>query len=275
MTPHPNDPYACALQAYGVAKVPFTEIPALRKVPGPLGGRKIAPSLLKHADPQTILGLAAILQAIDDFGWADRSFEGWGMIAAPRFIGRLMAAAVIDRYKRVGVSGVSPLLIPTVSLNAISGALSLALKTKGFNYGVGGGNGHLAEALLAGLAARDDCGVPGVWVVATQISPEPVPDLVGQCTNDCVGYAVALAITPAGASTSRLNLRVVPTAALADDLSIDPDTELPALTNFLHASTTSGRQRRWFCPVMGVGAIEFDDDPARVRKTKVAGRAAG
>src|SRR5205823_2480660 len=87
-----------------------------------------------------------------DFGWHDRSFAEWGLIAAPRFLGRIIAAGAMARFKTQGVPGMSPLIIPTLSLHAVAGSLSLALQTHGFNYGVGGGHGHLAEALLTGLA---------------------------------------------------------------------------------------------------------------------------
>jgi hypothetical protein len=262
-----------AVAAFGAVKVPVGEIAALRKAPGPLGGRVIPPSLLKHADHQTVLGLAAVLRAIDGFGWHGRSFEDWGLIAAPRFLGRILVAAAMERFKNRGVPGMSPLIIPTLSLHAVAGSLSLALKTHGFNYGVGGGHGHLAEALLAGLASCDDGAVPGVWVVATQFSPEPVPDVSGNCVNTSFGHAVALALTPeADASGSRLNLRVVSTSAReagsnADDRDVDgvePPNGLVALASFLDRSEAALRPRNWYCPLPGGGALALHDDPARV-----------
>ena len=273
----PGDPDGCAVEAYGVVKVPVAEIAGLRKAPGPLGGRKVPPSLLKHADHQTVVGLAAVLRAVHDAGWGDRSFADWGLIAAPRFLGRIIAAGAMERFKNQGVPGMSPLIIPTLSLHAVAGSLSLALKAHGFNYGVGGGHGHLSEALLAGLAARDDNGVPGVWVVVTQFSPEPVPDVSGNSTNPSFGYGVALAISAAAAGRSRLNLRVVPTAAAGagsgDDRDVngdEPPSGLVALSEFLLAAPPGPRARRWFCPLPGGGAVELDDDPARA---SVAGEA--
>lgn len=269
----PSTPTGCAVEAYGVVKVAAEEIAALRKAPGPLGGRTIPPSLLKHADHQTVLALAAVLRAVDDAGWQDRSFADWGLIAAPRFLGRILVAAAMERFKGRGVPGMSPLIIPTLSLHAVAGSLSLALKIHGFNYGVGGGHGHLGEALLTGLAARDDNGVPGVWVVATQFSPEPVPDVSGHATNASFGYGVALALSssPTAAARSRLNLRVVPTSALEaeagdDDRDVagnDPPSGLVALGGFLNRSPVSHRPRRWYCPLPGGGAVALDDDPAR------------
>lgn len=268
----PVDPTGCAVEAYGVVKVPVAEIAGLRKAPGPLGGRKAPPSLLKHADHQTVLGLSAVLRAVHDFGWADRSFGEWGLIAAPRFLGRIIAAGAMERFKKQGAPGMSPLIIPTLSLHAVAGSLSLALKTHGFNYGVGGGHGHLAEALLAGLAARDDNGVPGVWVVVTQFSPEPVPDVSGNSTNPSIGYGVALAISSSAAARSRLTLRVAPTAAAVggpdddrdrDVAGFEPPSGLVALAEFLLAAPSGPRVRRWYCPLPGGGAVLLDDDPAR------------
>jgi hypothetical protein len=274
-----NDSSGCAVEAFGVARVPVEEIAALRKAPGLLGGRKIPLSLMKHADHQTVLGLSALMRAVSESGWSDRSFADWGLIAAPRFLGRIIAARAMDRFKTQGVPGMSPLIIPTLSLHAVAGSLSLALKSHGFNYGVGGGHGHLAEALLAALAARDDNGVPGIWVVATQFSPEPVPDTVGNSTNASFGYGVALALSAAVAASSRLNFRLAPAVAQAfggderDVAGVEPPSSLVALAEFLGAAPASPRPRRWYCPLPGGGAIELEDDPARAAIGDRASRA--
>lgn len=262
----------CAVEAYGVVKVPVEEVAALRKAPGPLGGRTIPPSLLKHADHQTVLGLAALLHAVDGAGWHDRSFADWGIIAAPRFLGRLIVAAAMERFQNRGVPGMSPLIIPTLSLHAVAGSLSLALKVQGFNYGVGGGHGHLGEALLTGLAARFDNGVPGVWVVATQFSPEPIPDASGKNTNTSFGYGIALALSadPHAAPRTRLNLQLFPGAVNSqeaiedrDVLGNDPPTGLVSLAGFLNMAAGSHKARRWSCPIVGGMTLGLDDDPAR------------
>jgi hypothetical protein len=269
----PSLPIPCAVETYGTVRVPFEGIAALRKNPGPLGGRVIKPSLLNQADHQTILGLAALLRAVDAAGWHGKSFEHWGVIAAPRFLGRIIVAAAMERFRDRGVTGMSPMIIPTVGLHSISGSLSMALKIQGFNYGVGGSHGHLADALLTALAARDD-GVPGIWVVSTQFSPEPVPDGSRLSTTEAVGYAVAMALTPTpeAASRSRLNLRLVPTSARTgtssqdDDRDVhgdDPPSGLVALTDFLDNTSESLRPRHWYCPLPGGGAVALDDDPAR------------
>jgi hypothetical protein len=160
------------------------------------------------------------------------------------------------------------LIVPTLCLHAVAGSLSLAMKCHGFNYGVGGGHGHLADALLAGLAARDDDSAPGVWIVATQFSPEPRPDPTGRCSNEPVGHAVALAVCSTAAARSRLNLRLVPrlAAGLRLDADVDgtePDSGLIRLAEFLEAGMNTRKVRRWYCPIAGVGTVQLDDDPAR------------
>jgi len=258
------DPSAvcCPLEAFGSVRVPADGLAAVRKAPAPLGGRRIPPSLLKHGDHQTAIGLAALRAAVDDAGWQDREFTDWGLIAAPRFLGRIIAAGAMDKFKRLGVPGMSPLIIPTLSLHAVAGSLSLALKTQGFNYGVGGSHGHLAEALTCGLAACEDGGVPGVWLVVTQFSPEPVPDTAGGCLNAAVGYGLALAIRPEDGGPSRWTLGVAPTdpgrdAAVTDDRDVrgdDPRGGLVALIDFLAAAKgpdAGSGPRTWRCSSPG------------------------
>lgn len=266
----PGKSIACAVLARGAAIVPFGDIAAHRKVPGPLGRRTLAPSLLKHADHQTVVAIVAVLRAVHDAGWAERSFAEWGVIAAPRFLGRVPGAAAMQKFKAQGVPSMSPLIIPTLSLHSTAASVSLALKTQGFSYGVGGGHGHLAEALLCALAAAEDNGVPGVWVVVTQFSPEPIPDAAGNSRNPCVAYAAALAISAWGADQSRFQLRLdgaACSAAGAGDERVvagdEPPSGLVALAEFLTAPVAVLRPRRWSCPLPSSGALEIEDDPAR------------
>jgi hypothetical protein len=270
----PRDAGACAVEAFGVVRVPLEEIPALRKVAGPLIGHRIPPSLLKHADEQTVLALAAVLRAIHDARWQDRSFAEWGLIAAPRFLGRLSIAPWIDKYARLGASTVSPLIIPNLSLHAVAGSLSLALRCRGFNFGVGGGHGHLAEALLAGLAASDDGQVPGLWVVATEWDPEPIPDGHRGSRVPAIGTAVALALVPGAEESARRSLRVLPVAPSAAGAPDDATASgLPELAAFLESADAGRRPRSWYRPLPGGGAIVLDDDPSRVADAAESGRA--
>src|SRR4051794_860245 len=97
------DPPGLAVVAFGTARAAFDDVAALRKAPGPPGGPRVAYSLLKHADEQTVLGLSAVLNGLTGSGLADRPMDEWGVIAAPRFLGRVAGALHIDRYRRQGV----------------------------------------------------------------------------------------------------------------------------------------------------------------------------
>lgn len=245
----------CRIVAHGVARAAFDDVAPLRKAPGPPGSPRVSPALLKHADEQTVLGLAAVLRAMTDFGLADRSFAAWGVLAAPRYLGRVQGAAHVDRYRRQGASTVSPLIIPHLSLHSMSGTISLALGVQGTNYGLGGAPGHLGEGLLAALAARDD-GLPGLWLVATAWDPEPIPDLERRSAIPTTGFAAALALMPEAAEgfASLGTLRYVPAATAGD--AVGPALELPDLARFLSDPTLPNRPRRWYHPLSG-GAIEL------------------
>jgi hypothetical protein len=174
-------------------------------------------SFLKHADEQTIAGLAAVYHAIHDHDLAPdgdpRRFQSWGALAAPRFLGRPTLVTALHRFTAEGAWGVSPHLIPHRSLHAISGTVSQALKIHGPNFGVGGGPSAAGEVLLAAAAMLECQGLPGVWVVLTGYDPEAAPDETGRLTagTSCVG--VALALTPSRPAWTGIRLRISTTAA--------------------------------------------------------------
>jgi hypothetical protein len=184
-------------------------LPELRKQPGSLHGEPLPASFLKHADEQTVVGLAAVYRAIQDSGLQTTCFRDWGVLAAPRFLGRPAMAAALQRFQAEGAWGVSPHLIPHRSLHSISGSVSQALKIHGPNFGVGGGPGAAAEALIAAVSLLEGKKMPGVWVVLSCLDPEQAPDETGRPTagTRCVG--LALALTPIRSSHSLLRLRVV------------------------------------------------------------------
>jgi 3-oxoacyl-(acyl-carrier-protein) synthase len=128
----------CGLAAHAFLSVPAEAIAGLRQRPGPVVGEPLPTTFLKHADEQTVVGLAAVYQAIDDHALAPagaaRPFADWAVVAAPRFIGRAALAQALPRFVREGAWGVSPHLIPHRSLHSMSGAISLALKAHGPNF---------------------------------------------------------------------------------------------------------------------------------------------
>jgi hypothetical protein len=166
-------------------------------------------SFLKHADEQTVAGLAAVFKAVHVGELQTTDFSDWGVLAAPRFLGRPAMAAALQRFKAEGAWGVSPHLIPHRSLHSISGTVSQALKIHGPNFGIGGGHGAAAEALLAATAMLEGQKLPGVWVVLTCLDPEQPPDVNGlpAAGTQCVG--LALALTPLRGTRCRLRLRIV------------------------------------------------------------------
>jgi hypothetical protein len=169
-------------------------------------GEPLAASFLKHADEQTVVGLASVLQAIHDFDLSSTRFTDWAVLAAPRFLGRVTLASALQRFAAEGAWGVSPHLIPHRSLHSVSGTVSQALKIHGPNFGVGGGPGGVLEALLSAGAILDGHKVPGVWVVLTGWDPEPIPDDKNAGQTHCVGLCLALVAERPGRRAARLRL---------------------------------------------------------------------
>jgi hypothetical protein len=192
----------CQVAGFAACCFPPDQLPMLRQKPGPLRAEPLPASLLKHADDQTVAGVAAVSRAIHQDGLHDLDYSQWGVIAAPRFLGRAKLAVVLSRFVVEGAWGISPHLIPHRSQHALSGTISQAMKIHGPNYGVGGGTDSAAEAIMVAGALLADQQLPGVWVVLTGFDPElvpveeepgtaPVPTLP---TSDCL--AVALALRP-------------------------------------------------------------------------------
>src|SRR4051794_23380108 len=103
-----NEGNGCGLEAWGGVAVPWGELPTLRQSPG------LAPLTqhLKTSDDQTVLAAAAVQRALDCAGWKGRSFQDWGVVAAPRSLGRCRIAITCARYRRNLLRGYNPLIIP-------------------------------------------------------------------------------------------------------------------------------------------------------------------
>jgi hypothetical protein len=190
-----------AVAAFGTVRAPHDAIPGLRQTLALPGQAPFPPAFLKHADEQTVVGLAAVFQAIQRHGWADHDFTDWGVLAAPRLLGRACMALAVQRFAQEGAWGVSPHLIPHRSLHSTSGTVSQALGIHGPNFGVGGGPLAAAEVMLAAAALMAGGRLPGLWLVLTGWDPEPIlehPALDAVAgprpAQTCYG-AVALALT--------------------------------------------------------------------------------
>jgi hypothetical protein len=168
------------------------ELPSLRKVPGPSLGEPLSPAFLKNADEQTVVSVAAVLQAAHRGGWTANAFADWGVIAAPRFLGRQAMVEALPRFRSEGAWAISPHLIPNRSLHAVSGTISQALKAHGPNFGVGSGRSSVGEAVLTAATLLSQSQLPGLWLVCSGWDREPV----GQHEQEPACLGVALALVP-------------------------------------------------------------------------------
>jgi hypothetical protein len=219
--PAPATAVCCDVAAFATQRAAADTIPALRQQPGPFPDQPLPPSFWKHADDQTVVGLAAVFQAVEQFGLDARAFADWGALAAPRFLGRAALAVALNRFALEGAWGISPHLIPHRSLHSVSGTLSQALKIHGPNFGVGGGPHAAAEALAVAGGMASDERLPGVWVVLTGYDPELTPEDPAaaepgeKSRGGFVVEAVALALVPPGAGRTGLRLRICAGAGTA------------------------------------------------------------
>jgi hypothetical protein len=199
------------VMGYALFRMKASDVPALRKKPGPMphGWGRVPPSLLRYADEQTIAGTAAVFTAIEAMGSHPKRFEGWGVVAASRYLGRANLAVALRSFMAEGVWGTSPHLIPHFALHSASGTISLALGSHGPNLGAGGGLRAVSEGFLTALTWLSTGVAPGVWLVLSGWSPELVPDPGGNAPHagECLG--LALALVGAGAHACRPAFRAV------------------------------------------------------------------
>lgn len=238
------------MSAFGVAQVALAGIPALRRQPGPPVREPVPFSLLKNSDEQTVVGLAAVLHAIHDFGLREQAFDGWGVVGSPRFPGRLVVCEQIHAFRAEGALGVSPHIISHRSTHSLSGTISLALKMRGTNYGVGGGDGALVEGLLTALTLLDAGQLPGLWAVLAEWDPEPVPGGSGPTADEAICHAVALALVPSRPTGLCLRLRPLlsPTQT---------ETSQPTVAD-LAAFLRGERGASWTCPLDWGARLELE-----------------
>jgi hypothetical protein len=165
----------CAVIAHGSVQVTEDMLGKVRHNPGPPAGQALPPSFLKHADEQTVVAMAAVLQAIHSSQLAAIDFTNWGVLAAPRYLGRLTTIQALQRFAAEGAWGISPHLIPHRTLHALSGTISQALAIHGPNLGVGGGPDAAREVMAVAASFLSTENLPGIWVVMTGWDPEPAP----------------------------------------------------------------------------------------------------
>jgi hypothetical protein len=184
------------LAAAGVVAASLAELPALRDQPGGPNAPPVPSRFLRHSDEQTVVGLAAVLRAMDNVALRDMRYGDWGVVAAPVFPGRMSGAGTFTKFREGGCAAISPHIIPQNSLHSVAGAISICLGMHGPNFGIGGGPDALAEGLTVALGLVDQSSLPGLWLVLTQWSPEPVPDGRGSTQTETTCHGVALALLP-------------------------------------------------------------------------------
>jgi hypothetical protein len=220
--------HGATLVASGTLQAGLETIAALRRQPG---GPNLPPTLLKHSDEQTVVGLAAVLRATTSEGLRAEDFRLWGVVAAPCHLGRRAVADTFARVADLGSRGASPMVIPHRSLHSVSGTISQALGINGPNIGVGGGPGNLAEGLLTALTLLDEGCLPGLWLVLTQWRPEPP---LGGEDASAICHALALALTPAAAGRSGLLLRLLPAAEMS---TLEESVSVPGIAELAEVFT--------------------------------------
>jgi hypothetical protein len=202
----PDVTVACPVVAAAAVAASLPEISALRDQPGGPGAPPLPPRFLRHSDEQSVVGLAAVLRALESPALRGVRFDDWGVVAAPVFPGRLGSADTFTKYRQNGAAVVSPHTIPQYSLHSVAGAISICLGIHGLNFGVGGGWQALAEGLTVALSLVGQGPVAGLWLVFTQWMPEPVPDGRGSMQSPSVCAGTALALRPGAASATALQL---------------------------------------------------------------------
>jgi hypothetical protein len=184
------------LAGFAAAQAHPDQLAALRKNPGLPVDTDLSPGFLKHSDDQTIIGLAAISQAMASLARPTQEYQDWGLVAAPNLFGRFGTLQGLLSFRKDGAWGVSPHTIPHHSLHAVSGTISQALHIHGPNFGISGGPKAVGEAFLVAATMLSENNLPGLWVVLTGTEPEylPSPSEAPQTRSICL--AVALALKP-------------------------------------------------------------------------------
>jgi hypothetical protein len=258
--------YADVVASAGI-RVTTDMFAALRQRPGP--GPALPAAVLRHADEQTVAGLAAVLHASHDFQMNVSDFRDWGIVAAPCFLGRATLAVAVQRLAAEGAWGISPHFIPHRSQHAMAGTISQVLKIFGPNLGTGGGPGSVLQAFLAGSVLLHGNQLPGVWIVATEWEPEAIPDAQGCINPDAVCNAVALAAVAPRPGWHGFRLRVIGRGAAAGSNGkrhsavrrTDNRSTVPTVSGLQGLLTPSNhdhaRVHKCVWPLEGGGWIEF------------------
>jgi hypothetical protein len=212
-----------ALTGCGIVRARLDQLEAFRRRPGPIPEGWASPHLsrLRQSDGQTLAALRAVYAAIDSGNPSDPGvYRDWGILAAPRFLGRSALVKVLNRFDAEGVWGVTPHLIPQFALHSQSSTLSQVLGIRGPNLGICRGTDAAVQGLLTALTWLNSGTVPGVWLVLSGWMPEYVPDESGDET-ECLAIALGLGPEPASrGDVPRIRLIRTPPAHVAGAIAL-------------------------------------------------------
>jgi hypothetical protein len=247
-------------------------LPELRKHPGALLGDALPAGVLKHADEQAVAALAAVYQAIRDHGLPVTGYQHWGVLAAPRFLGRCTLASALQKFLAEGAWGVSPHLIPHHSIHSISGLISQTLKIHGPNFGIAGDPNGTVEPLLLASALLERMALPGVWLVLTGLQTEVPPEPGGGLPPGACCLALALALIPPRSPSKGIRLHVSVGAETAG--------QGPANTSCFAAPGDDWYLERFWQLLQGLAVeqgtiLDFPDANCRVELFRTEGPDAG
>jgi hypothetical protein len=204
---------------------------------------------MRYSDEQTIAGVVALVAAMQTLeNPVPHAFDRWGVLAAPRFLGRSTMVVALNRFRSEGVWGVSPHLIPHHSLHSPAGTFSLILGFHGPNLGIGGGVFAGFEGVLTALSWLNSGIVPGVWLVLSRWFPDLAPDHEGKPQAPVVCQALALGLGPPRSIDDRPILQLV----ARSPASTPQPLEIQQLAQLLE-------------PVQGGRSTADQSEPRRVR----------
>lgn len=252
------------IRAWATTHCALDAIPQFKQELGLPGDKPFPAAFLKPSDEQTVVAVAAVLKAINQHGLEKENFANWGVIAAPRFLGRIGACDTIYKFETGGAWKASPLFVPHRSLHAVSGTISQALQSRGPNFGVGGGINAPVEGLLSTLTLLDDYPVPGLWVVLTQCDPEPRPDHQGHNDVPVFCHALALAFMPVADDWKGLRAHLIEAKAQTEGKREQNGPERCAvfdgLTQFFEQGKTDSRFGTWSCALKWGCELQLTDE---------------
>lgn len=202
---------ACSILTHAVVEVRLSEIAALRDAPGPATAPPLPKRFLRYCDEQTVVGMAAVLRAIDRLPAPRPEFHEWGVLAASCQAGRIMGAAAVIGTRNIGSQGVSPHLVPQCSLHSPASAVSVALSMHGPHFGIGGGPEAFDEGLLAACSMVSQ----PHWLILTAWETEPLLDAEGSPISDPICLGLAIALLPGEVDAVAAMITVAPAAGRA------------------------------------------------------------